>query len=990
MIDIRKICLMLLALVMTSVAGAQTEFVSDNITYGIKDDGTAEAKSITVAEGTTDVVIPAVVSSEGSDYKVTSIASYFLMSTKGVTNLTLGDNIETVGEYAFYDLADLKSVKMGNNVKTISSSAFDTCVALESINLSTSLTTLGSYAFSSCYALKEIVIPDGVENLMSKTFADCTSLVKVTLGKNTRTVGTDDYYSAQADIFKDCTALKEVVFNDNLEIIGSGAFQGCSALESIVLPAGLKLISNYSFSGCESVKTIDFSKCTQLESIGNSAFAKSWSGGATQIENLVLPESLKTLGDKVFRGSNSLLTVVLPDNLESIGESTFEDCEKLEEVTIPGKVTKLPAYLFSGCSGLKKLIFKAGDTLYGDDSALSGCMPQHIYVNRNVEAFASCDMSNLKVLEIGEDITVWNADCVGPGIEKVVLYLDDPRQLVPEFDEETYANATLSVYKGMQYIFQDFTAPGWNKFANVTEFGEVYKDGGISYLVNDIEGKARVTFGETMDDARKNYMGSVEIPATVTLNGKVYDVTSVAGYAFNGCEGLNSVKMPSSIKRIGYKAFSECKNMKEAALPANLEWLGESAFEWCESIKSVTIPAAIKKLHYGVFMSCSAMENVTFPAGFEYVGSNAFNGCSSIVSITLPETVSHIGNFAFNNCSALESFDIPVLVDSIGECAFAKCSSLKSIELKNNVTKVMAGAFDQSGLEKVIIGSNVQTICEGAFSNCQQLTDLIFEDAAEPLTIDAGLAENKWGSHSFKSCPIERLTIGRELIGFDGWVNYFLEELTLGAELNAWHDNYCETTCNKVIAKMSDAAQLVPNFKNEIYQNAVLVVPAGLKADYQAAEGWKNFNTVVEEGETIDPELSFSEQSVEYDLSSTEAFAEPVLNNAKNVAVTYSSSNENIATVNASTGKVTFTKHAVGEVIITAVSEATDIFMEGSASYTINVTDVNDMVSVESVMNGDVEVVAIYSANGVKRNELAKGLNIVKLADGRIVKVIAE
>ena len=82
------------------------------------------------------------------------------------------------------------------------------------------------------------------------------------------------------------------------------------------------------------------------------------------------------------------------------------------------------------------------------------------------------------------------------------------------------------------------------------------------------------------------------------------------------------------------------------------------------------------------------------------------------------------------------------------------------------------------------------------------------------------------------------------------------------------------------------------------------------------------------------PELSF--EKTEYTGILGEVFTTPTLNNPHELSVSYSSSNEEVATVDAATGAVTLL--AAGETTITATSEADDNYSSGSASYKLTVT----------------------------------------------------
>ncbi len=70
--------------------------------------------------------------------------------------------------------------------------------------------------------------------------------------------------------------------------------------------------------------------------------------------------------------------------------------------------------------------------------------------------------------------------------------------------------------------------------------------------------EVEVTFKGSNNTSYDEYAGKVEIPESVTYNGKTYSVTSIGEEAFSGCTGLTSITIPNSVTSIGDQAFSGC------------------------------------------------------------------------------------------------------------------------------------------------------------------------------------------------------------------------------------------------------------------------------------------------------------------------------------------------------------------------------------------------------------------------------------------------
>ena len=189
-----------------------------------------------------------------------------------------------------------------------------------------------------------------------------------------------------------------------------------------------------------------------------------------------------------------------------------------------------------------------------------------------------------------------------------------------------------------------------------------------------------------------SYHGSCQY----TYNDKLGD------YAFDGCSGLTSITIPSSVTSIGNYAFSDCRGLT-----------------------NLTIPSSVISIGRGVFSDCSGLTSLTIPSGVTSINDYTFNGCSGLTNLTIPSGVTSIGHYAFDSCSGLTNLTIPSGVKSIGVCAFWGCSGLTNLTIPSSVTEICDNAFwGCKGLTSLIIPASVTKISKGAFCNCSGLTSI--------------------------------------------------------------------------------------------------------------------------------------------------------------------------------------------------------------------------------------------------------------------------
>ena len=239
------------------------------------------------------------------------------------------------------------------------------------------------------------------------------------------------------------------------------------------------------------------------------------------------------------------------------------------------------------------------------------------------------------------------------------------------------------------------------------------------------------------------YSGDIIIPEKVKGNdGVEYVVTSLGESCFEGCSGLTSITIPSSVTSLGAWCFSFCSGLTSITIPSSVISLGEGCFSFCSGLTSITIPSSVTSLGKSCFEGCRSLTSITIPSSVTSLGESCFYGCSGLTSITIPSSVTSLDNSCFSGCSVLTSITIPSSVTSLGWCCFDGCRGLTSITIPSSVTSLGDYCFRScSGLTSIIIPSSVTYLGNYCFRSCSGLTS---------ITIPSSVTS--WGQGCFEDC----------------------------------------------------------------------------------------------------------------------------------------------------------------------------------------------------------------------------------------------
>ncbi len=651
---------------------------------------------------------------------VTTIGNDAFNNCENLKSITIGENVESIGNLAFFDCVNLTKVIIPDSVISIGDSAFEDCIRLKEVMIGRNVTSIGANAFYDCEKLDDIIILNTVKSIGNNAFASCNSKLYSTYESGKYVSANGNKYAILIGLTD--TAKDTYKINENAEIIANNVFSDCSKLTSIDIPDSVYTVCAYAFDGCSALTTVEIGK--NVNSIGENAFrdcssitdvkissienwfnisfdtlnsnplynAKKLYVNNALLSELVIPNTVESIGEYSLAGYKGLKSVVFHDGVTEICSNAFLDCSNIEKVKI-SSLEKWCEISFAGC--------ESNPLNYADNLYLNNKLINALSIPRTVTSVSEYAFTGYKGLTsviIPDGVKTINAyafyNCENLVSVSITKNIAD---LVPS----AFYNCNPSLYT--EYAYGKYLCSDTNPYAVLLKITNVNKK---SYNVNE-------------------------------------NAWIISSNVFSSCNQIENITIPDSVSTLCSDAFSGCESLKGVYIT--------SIADWC-NISFVNTSANplyyANKLYLGSEFDGSLIEELVIPSSVTSIAPYAFYNCTGITSVKISNgNLNIIGENAFYGCTSLKGIYLTNIADWC-DISFANTSAnplyyAKNIYLNNNVVKQLVipssvtsiapyAFYNCTGITSVKIGSgNLNSVGEDAFYGCTNLKDIYLTSIAD-------------------------------------------------------------------------------------------------------------------------------------------------------------------------------------------------------------------------------------------------------------------
>ena len=886
---------------------------------------------------------------------------------------TLGPLFTELSAVIFPNCSMLRYVNFPEQITVITDEAFVGC-ALTTVP--PQITTIGKGAFRNG-TMRSFEIPATVKEVGEKAFQNCTYLTNLKIANSSDPLELASSFVESPiqtlHLGRDITSrlnlaageISKISFGSGITIIPGGLCQN-SLIREVTLPANIKTIGLEAFLNCKNLTTVNMSD--GLETIGRSAFEN-----CTNLTTTNMPDGVKSIGASAFKNCTNLKLTHLPAALTMIAKDTFSGCTNLSLSGLHDNIQTIESEAFYHAGLPANITIPASVTSIGAkalpsnfDNLTIAASPTHTPLTLGDSAFGSANTLTIERdvksdVESGVEFSGNNL-IFGQSMSKLPQGTFDFKSIdiqapVKTIGQNAFYGLTrlvdVTLPEGLEEIeFGAFS--NCTKLAKITlpstlkSLGAAFKYTAITTIViphsvtyidngalTDMPSLTSVTFADSPEPIKLDtwIFGS---PANKMLDylyiGRQID-DDIAGYDF----GTKIMEFGPYVSVIPSSKVLSCMDgVGTLHIPGTVKTIGSDAF-FDQTIGTLIIDEGVQQIGNWAFYKAK-LPSIQLPASLTYIGDNAFGTGYTDVYCPAPEPPS---TGSWKNASNA-TLHVPAGTKE------RYASSLNWGEFKNIVDDLPAKALPGISYPRKVVAvtkGDQYTLPQLRNPNNLKITYSSLDPSV--ATVDANTGEVTFTGPGY-TCIIAQAEATDSYHA--GIATYTLHYALKDPQLQ-FSPTYIVgyPIGNFTAPVLSKATPAEATYSSSDWQVASVdprtgaVTPLTLgTAVITATTPATEYYAGGEASYTLDvrrapQQMSFSEQKVEASLMDPQ-FTPPVLTmSVPQAEAKYSSSNPEVATVDAKTGAVTLL--TTGTTVITVYASGSDLYTSGEASYTLTVVE---------------------------------------------------
>ena len=660
-----------------------------------------------------------------------------------------GLKIRKIGQDAFKDCRNLRRVKIPEGVNILGHGVFMGCHNLEEISIPESLEYIGAKMIFHAQKLKKLDIKN-VRLLWDETFDAC-DIEELGVNPGNPTFYVEDgvlYDRVRKGIVVIPDSRTSYTVPNGIETVYSEAFQG-TKIKSLVLPESIRLLGNAFCNSCPEIESIEF-KC-------DTCLINGWSmPDCPKLKRVVLPRKLKWLDSTMFANDISLESIEIPDTVTRIGVYAFSGCTRLKYVRGGKGVEHIVGRAFQSCHSLESIVLPASLKTTDDRVFNDCCSLKTVYFEGDAPRVGERFYENTNptlVTYVRHGSRGWN----GPGSTDLPdkWPVGDPDARPIRYMDDRGEN--ISADKGEKTLGES-AKPNLKIAAPATKVAEA---NGYHWFYRIEKGKAVLCKSGDRPCIVPKPTGKVVVPKRIDER----NVIAIDHQAFANCDGMTEIVLPEGLKEIrGNSTFYRCNGLREVTLPRSLENVWEWAFDECEGLKKVNVGnLAVYRARgsFGCqFIGCYNIEE--FACAKSNPKYKVVNGAiytkdmkelaaypKTRDEIKLPKSVKILGWCSMTGFRRKHVI-VPEGVEEIKAWAFEKSQGTETIEFPKSLKRLGASQFKwNSALRKVVF-----------HGDAPELTyKVLFEGVAKDVIVYVPRGSKGWNGPGSTDLP-EKWPVG--------------------------------------------------------------------------------------------------------------------------------------------------------------------------------------------------------------------------------------